>query len=403
MQAPASASTLPRHPLEERALSEPEAVLRLLPALEVKARKAGNSSELTLLYLAESNACRVIADWPCQRRSGAAAAKAAQASGQPILLVRALITESRALIAMQDFSRGEQLLGQAELILKGAPSPELSADVLLAYSSLSFSLGKLALSAEYAERGLAVLPGDLGLPTQARLLRNLARAQAQQGLKVVAEQSLQRGRGLAERVNDPKLSAEIWLGDARQARSNGDVPAQERSGERVLQLASRLKNSQLGGMGHEVLGLAALDKGDEARANRELRAAYDSFRALGMKRDELRVLRELIRVAIEQGQAPAVVNAMMTRFLDIDGAIESSDRAKAADDFDARRLRAQHVADDGLAARIPLGDQVTRVAFAADVGGPRVAQLVRGSIGSSTSGGEQRSEVSGRRWHRRAV
>jgi diguanylate cyclase (GGDEF)-like protein/PAS domain S-box-containing protein len=94
-----------------------------------------------------------------------------------------------------------------------------------------------------------------------------------------------------------------------------------------------------------VLGLAALDKGDEARANRELRAAYDSFRALGMKRDELRVLRELIRVAIEQGQAPAVVNAMTTRFLDIDGAIESSDRAKAADDFDARLEYAERELD----------------------------------------------------------
>jgi diguanylate cyclase (GGDEF)-like protein/PAS domain S-box-containing protein len=343
--ASASASALPRHPLEERALNEPELVLRLLPALQDKARKSGNPAELALLFLAEANACRVVADWPCQRRSGAAARRAAESAGQPILLVRALVTESRALIAMQDFSRGEQLLGQAELVLKGSPSPEMSADVFLAYSSLSFALGKLALSAEYAERGLAVLPGDLGLPTQARLLRNLARAQAQQGLKEAAELSLRRGRALAERVRDPKLSAEIWLGDARQARANGDVAAQERSGERVLQLASRLKNSQLGGMGHEVLGLAALDKGDEAGANRELRAAYESFRALGMKRDELRVLRELIRVAIEQGQASAAVNPMMTRFLDIDGAIESSDRAKAADDFDARLEYAERELD----------------------------------------------------------
>jgi diguanylate cyclase (GGDEF)-like protein/PAS domain S-box-containing protein len=346
-QAPAGVerTQLPRHPLEDRALVEPDEVLRLLPPLIEQARVAADSHQLALLYLAQANACRVIADWRCQRDAGAAARKAAQAAGQPILLVRALVSESRALIAVQDFTRGEQLLGEAELVLKGSPSPELSADVSLAYSSLSFALGKLALSAEYAERGLAVLPGDLGLPTQARLLRNLARAQAQQGQKDAAEHSLQRGRALAERINDPKLSAEIWLGDARQARANGDIAAQRRSGERVLALGARLKNSQLGGMGHEVLGLAALDQGDRALANGELRQAYDSFRALGMKRDELRVLHELLRVAIAQKQAPALINSMALRFLDIDGAIERSDRAKAADDFDARLEYAERELD----------------------------------------------------------
>jgi len=57
-------SRLPRHPLEEQALSQPEAVLRQLPPLLAKAQADGNWRELALLYLAQSSACRVIADWP---------------------------------------------------------------------------------------------------------------------------------------------------------------------------------------------------------------------------------------------------------------------------------------------------------------------------------------------------
>jgi len=332
----AEGSSLPRHPLELQALRQPEQVLEQLPALIEVARKAGDSRELALLFLAKANACRVIADWPCQRASGVAARSAAQAASQPILLVRALIAESRALMAIQDFSRGEELLGQAELVLKSSPSPELSADVFLAYSSLSHSLGKHALAAEYSQRGLAVLSGDQALPMQVRLLRNLARAQGHIGQAEAANESLQRANELAERFDDPKLSAELLFGAARIAREKGDVATQVRSGERVLELAKRLKNSQLNGMGHEVLGLAALDSGDEAGARRELQTAYQSFRSLGLKRDELRVLRTLLRLAIDQKQARSDVDPMALRFLEIDAEIEASDRAKAADDFDAR-------------------------------------------------------------------
>lgn len=146
----AADSRLPRHPLEELALSQPEAVLKQLPPLVAAARTNRDWRELALLYLAQSNACRVIADWPCQRDASAQANVAASAAGQPILRIRALVGQSRAMIAMQDFTRGEKLLGDAELLLKSSPSPELSADVYLAYSSLSWSLGKHALSAEYA-------------------------------------------------------------------------------------------------------------------------------------------------------------------------------------------------------------------------------------------------------------
>jgi diguanylate cyclase (GGDEF)-like protein/PAS domain S-box-containing protein len=343
--ASAPREALPRHLLEERALSAPDEVLKALPARIAAAGAAGDSRELALLQLARANACRVVADWPCQREAGAQAGIAARAAGQPILRVRGLIAESRALIAMQDFSRGEERLAEAEVLLKSSPSPELAADVFLAYSSLSWALGKQASSAEYASRGLAVLPPDLALPTQTRLLRNLARAQAQLGQAAAAQATLARAGELSARIRDPKLSAEILLGAARLARLSGDQEAQRRSGEQVLALARQLKNSQLTGMGHEVLGLAALEAGDGRGASRELRLAYESFRALDQKRDELRVLRDLIRVSIEQGQDRATVDAMVRRFLDIDTEIERSDRAKAADDFDARLEYAERELD----------------------------------------------------------
>jgi len=333
LAAATATSGLPHHVLEEQALSEPDVVLQRLPALIADAGKRHNHQEQALLFLAQANACRVVADWPCQRRAGAAARQAAEAAKAPLLVVRALIAESRALIAQQDFSRGEELLGRAELVLRGSPSPELSADVYLAYSSLSNALGKHELSAEYASRGLAVLRPDQAMPMRVRLLRNLARAQAQLGRTQEADVSLQRAQVLAGRFDDPKLSAELLFGVARMARESGDNAAQVRAGEQVLALAARLKNSQLGGMAHEVLGLAALGRGDEVLASRELETAYGSFRSLALKRDELRVLRELLKLKIAHGESSADLS---TRFLAIDAEIEASDRARAADDFDAR-------------------------------------------------------------------
>ena len=343
--APTAIRGVPHHALEDKALLEPDRVLQQLPPLITAARIRSDYRELALLYLAQANACRVVANWACQRAAGAAGRLAATAARQPLLQVRSLILESRALIAMQDFSRGEELLGKAELLLKSSPLPELSADVYLAYSSLSYALGKHALSAEYAGRGLAVLKGDTDLPMQVRLLRNQARAYAQLGQADAADQSLRRAMPLAERFDDPKLSGELLIGAARMARARGDFQAQLDSGNKVIALGDRLKNSQLVGMGHEVLGLAALSRDDDAAARRELQVSYESYQALGLKRDELRVLRELLRVAIEHGETREVVDALALRFLDMDGAIDKSDRARAADDFDARMAYAEREFD----------------------------------------------------------
>lgn len=337
--APAPADrtdTLERHPLEIRALVEPEAVLQELAPALLSARLAGDQRQLALLHLAQANACRVVADWDCQREAGLEAQAAARDAKAPQLQVRGLIAESRARLAMQDYTRGERLLGEAERLLQDNPQPELLADVMLAYSSMSYSLGKHALAAEYAARGLDVLGPDEGLAMRARLLRNQARAQAQLGQVNEANLSLQAATRLSQRLNDPKLVAELYLEGARVARVVGDIDTQRSNGERVLELAGRLKNSQLAGLGHEVLGLAAADAGEGDTARRELRAAQDSFRRLELQSDELRVLRELVTVLLRYDPGGPELAPLFQRFLVLDNAIAQNERSQAADDFDAR-------------------------------------------------------------------
>jgi diguanylate cyclase (GGDEF)-like protein/PAS domain S-box-containing protein len=337
--APASASradTVERDPLETRALLEPEAVLHeVVPAIR-NARIANDHRRLALLYLAQANACRVVADWNCQREAGLQARAEARQANAPQLEARGLIAESRARIAMQDYTRGERLLGEAEVLLKASPQPELLADVFLAYSSMSYSLGKHALAAQYAERGLALLAEGEGLTMQARLQRNLARALSQTGRIDEAGDALAEATRLAERLSDPKLGAELYLEAARLARIAGDQTTQRVNGERILVLADRLKNSQLAGLGHEVLGLAAADAGDGDTALRELRAAQQSFRSLELVSDELRVLRELVGFLLRERPSSADLPPLFERFLALDNTLAQNERAQAADDFDAR-------------------------------------------------------------------
>lgn len=327
---------LQHHPLEDRALIEPEAVLTELPAQLAQARAAKDGRQLALLYLAQANACRVIADWNCQNTAGADARDAAKIAGQPLLEVRGLIAESRAGIAQQDYSRGERLLAQAEALLSKTPSPELYADIQLAYSSLSFSLGKHAVAADYANRGLIVLKNGEAVPTKVRLLRNRARSQALLGDALSARGSLSLAQKLVATINDPKLSAELALEAARLARTTGDTATQRINGQAILELSAKLKNSQLAGLGHEVLGMASLDIGEKDNAERDLSAAYLAFRELGLARDELRVSRQNLRLMADRDAPAAELKPRLSRYLDLAARIESSDRAQASDDFDAR-------------------------------------------------------------------
>ena len=334
---------LPRHTLEIQALTEPEAVLAALPAAFERA--ADDTRELALLQLARANACRVMADWNCQSLAGEAAVAAAERAADPILQVRGLIAQSRGFIALQDFTRGELLLGKAQILLERNPSPELAADVYLAYSSLSEFIGKHESALRYSGLGLEAL-GDMAAPgMRTRLLRNRARAQTRLGKLEEARVSLVQARLAADALIDPKLHAELALETARVARLAGDVAEQVRMGEVILSLGAQLQNSQLRGLGAEVLGLAALDAGDLPVARQRLRAAAEAFRALHLDRDELRVTRQLLDRLIENQSDPKIWSALVQRFITLERDISQNDRAKAADDFEARLKYAQQELD----------------------------------------------------------
>lgn len=347
-----------RHPLETRALVDPRGVLADLPARLKQTQATGDFGELALLYLAEANACRVIADLPCQRDAGARAFEAATRAGDPTLQTRALIAESRGRIAMQDYSTGELRLGEAERILQLHPSPMLGGDVQLAYSSLSYALGKHALARDYADNGLALL-GTLDAPLiRVRLLRNQARAMAQLGERDEAETVLHEALREVARVDDPKLEAELHLEIARIARIDGDTELQERSAREILSLSRRLQNSQLTGLAHEVLGLSALDGGRMEEAERQLRDALASFAALTLARDERRVLRALLQSLLGRTPPATDLDKLVGRLVELDSGLEAGDRAVASEDFEAPLRYAQQEFDvQRLEASVALAQQ----------------------------------------------
>lgn len=321
-----------RDPLELRALTEPQAVLDVLPTEIRKAQVANDQKRLALLQLAKANACRVIANWPCQRDAGEEASRAADLALDPELSIRGSIAQGRGNLALKDYSRANEQLAAAEAKLMRSPNPELSADVDLGFSSLAFAIGKHASSRDAAQRGLDRLGAEPAPGMRTRLLRNLARAQAQLGQLKEAMDSLTKAQRVTGNVEDPKLSAEIFLETARIARLRRDRAGQLAAAEQVLALSSRLKNSQLKGLGLEVLGLAALDAGDSTAAFDNLREAVASFRSLALDRDELRVSRELLKLIND----PAQFKRSVDRVLELDRSIAEADRAQAADDFTAR-------------------------------------------------------------------
>ncbi len=336
---------IPRHPLELRALTQPEEVIEALPREISQAKAANDTRTLALLYLAEANACRVIADWLCQRRASSDAAEAATRADDPLLIARGLILEGRALIGLQDYTRGEQLLSKAQSQLTLSPSPALSADVKLGFSSLSHALGKHQLAADYAEEGLALLAADVALGMQARLHRNRARALGQLGDQTAAQIALSAGIKAAERVDDPKLVAELHLESARIANQMGDVTAQRKHTAEVLALADQLSNSQLFGQAHEALGLAAAQAKETQDAIRELEIATRSFRTLALERDELRASQTLIGLMLAAGSDTGQLDPLLRRQFELQGKVALRDRAQAADDFESRLQYAQQQLD----------------------------------------------------------
>jgi diguanylate cyclase (GGDEF)-like protein/PAS domain S-box-containing protein len=333
----AQAAAVPdRHPLELESLQHPEAALEQLTPLIADAEARADALELARLQLARANACRVLADWTCQRDAGRAAREAADRADQPLLAIRALIAESRGHMARQDYSPGGHLLAEAERRLARTPAPALLADVLLAYSSMSHALGRQELARDYAARGLVAL-GPLPEPLiRARLLRNRGRAQANLGDTAGARDALQEARKVAEAVQDPKLSAELDLELARLARLEGDLATQRSSAERVLASGERFANPQLLALGHEMLGLAALSEGDSVAAERALQVAQQKFEAARLEGDERRVLRELLRIKLARDPNRNDLGSETLRLLQLDEVVERRERALAGDEFDAR-------------------------------------------------------------------
>lgn len=342
---PGESSNLPRHPLERRALVDPEGALIAIAEEIAKADAQGDQRQLALLQLARANACRVNADWSCQQEAGAAAAAQGASADDPIVATRGHIAAARASMALQDYTRGEQQMALAEVLLKEHPQAELSADVDLGYSSLSFSLGKHALAAEYAARGLSHLAPGQGLPMRVRLLRNLARALAQTGQVERARATLAEAVELTETFVDPKLSAELYLETARLARLMGDVDTQMANGQKVIQLSEQLQNSQLQGLGLEALGLAQLGAGSTQAALASLQAAHRDFRDLGLSRDELRVGRQLVSSLVARDPNDRRVAQLMLRLIQLDEEVIRADRARAAEDFEARLKYAEQQND----------------------------------------------------------
>ena len=192
-----------------------------------------------------------------------------------------------------------------------------------------------------------------------RLLRNQANALTKLGRPAEARELVQKGIELLENVRDPKLSAELSLEDARIAQAIGDTAAQVASGERVLKAARLLANNQLLGLGHEMLGMAARARGDRDLARRELGLALASFRALGLDREERRVLRVLAHEQLAQGAAPDA--AFATRLLALEEALDRSDYELAGEDFEARmRYEQQRFAVERLESALALNAQRAR-------------------------------------------
>lgn len=330
-----------RHALEDLARSDPQAVLRELPALLAATQDPQHARERALLLLAKANACRVRAEWACQRDSGLAARDAAIQAAIPALEVRGLILASRACMAMHDYATASRQLGEAGLLLGKLDQPVLAADVDLAYSSMSLALGQFREQAEYAQRGLDRLGSGQAPLVRLRLVRNLVAAQRSLGEFERAKTILQGALAATEAIEDPKLLAELHLEDARLARAMGDPRAQRESAQRALELGEAFDNPFLSGESSEELGLAARDANDPEGAQAYLQRARDLYRSIGRSREELNALRALLELQLGLDLPATVVQANIERYLELDRDVVRAERAVAAADFDARLKYAQ--------------------------------------------------------------
>ena len=328
-----------RHPLELEALTQPREVLEKLPAAR-QALGKNDHSGAAKLALAEANACRVIADWRCQRRAGSAAVAAADQSGSVYLQVRARIALGRALSRLGDFNSAARALADAQRRLGDTPDDALLADILLAYSSISERLGKLDESYRYAKEGLAHAHAASNPEMRLRLLRNMAHIASDQGRPQEARELMKEAKAILPTNRDPKLTAEVLLEEARSARALGDADTVEDMGRRIGVIGGELQNTQLHGLGYETTAQALQMRGDNARALALYRQARGAFAELNLQQDELRAVRAIVELQLEGTQADSLPQTI-ARLIQLSDDAARTERESAAADFEERLRYAQ--------------------------------------------------------------
>lgn len=324
----------PRHPLELEALTQPRAVLGKLPAAR-KALANNDHEGLAKLALAEANACRVIADYRCQRRAGNIAMAEADRTGSVYLQVRARIAQGRALSRLGDFNSAARTLAEAQQRLGASPDDALMADVLLAYSSISERLGKLDESYRYAKQGLTHASAERLPEMRLRLLRNMAHIASDQGRPQEARALMQEAKTILPTNRDPKLTAEVLLEEARAARALGDADTVEDLGRRIGAIGDQLRNTQLHGLGYETTAQALQLRGDSLGALALYRKAQAEFAALKLQQDELRTTRAIVDLQLKGTQADTLP-ASIARLIELGDQRNRTEREAAAADFEER-------------------------------------------------------------------
>ncbi|MFZ5637486.1 MAG: diguanylate cyclase [Pseudomonadota bacterium] len=328
-----------RHPLEIEALTRPQEVLAKLPAARAALAKNDHTG-LARLGLAEANACRVVADWICQRRAGSAAMAAADRTGSVYLQVRSRIALGRALSRLGDFANASRVLTEARQRLESAPDDVLMADILLAYSSVSVRLGKLDESYRYAREGLNYASAKGQPEMRSRLLRNMAKVASDTGRPREAQALLHEAGTLLATSNDPKLIAEVLLEEANAARVLGDPDTVEARGRGIGEIGNKLQNSQLRGLGDETVAHALRMRGRRDAALALYERARGEFNGLRLYRDELRVVREIVDLHLA-GTGADRLPGTTARLMTLTDEVARIERESSAADFDERLRYAQ--------------------------------------------------------------
>lgn len=323
-----------RHPLEIEALTRPQEVLKKLPSAR-KALAKDDHTAAAKLALAEANACRVIADWRCQRRAGSNAILEADQTASVYLQVRSRIALGRGLSRLGDFNSAARVLADAQQRLGKVPQDELLSDILLAYSSISERLGKLDESYRYAKEGLAHAPAATNPEMRLRLLRNMAHAAAARGRPQEALDVLKEANVLLPTNQDPKLTAEILLEQARSAKKMNDSDMVELMGNRIGAIGEDLRNIQLRGLGYETTAQALQMRGENAKSLALYEKARSEFASLKLQQDEMRSLRAIVDLQLNGTQADRLPQSI-ARLIQLGDQIAGIERESAAADFEER-------------------------------------------------------------------